>query len=201
MTVSPRLVLASGSETRARLLRQAGLAVSIVPPVLDEGIIKAGCQAGSVPAGQCAITLAEAKACQVARLDPEALVIGADQILVCDGIWYDKPADQVAARDQLSRLRGRRHELATAVTLARAGTPLWHCLDRACLTMRDFSDAALDAYLAGAGAAAFLSVGAYQLEGPGIQLFAAIAGDYFSILGLPLLPLLATLRDYGIVGR
>jgi septum formation protein len=126
-------------------------------------------------------------------------VIGADQVLDCDGVLFDKPADPGAARTQLLALRGRTHRLVSAVVLVRDGQRLWHHVGRADLKMRDFSTRFLDRYLESAGQAALSSVGAYQLEGIGAQLFAAIEGDYFTILGLPLLPLLDNLREHGVL--
>lgn len=143
------------------------------------------------------MALAEAKASTIAARHPGALVIGADQLLVCGEVWLDKPSDLATARRQLRELRGRQHELITAVVLWRDNAVLWRHVERPVLVMRDFSDTFLDAYLASAGAGALSAVGAYQLEAMGIQLFAQIEGDYFAILGLPLLPLLDCLRNLG----
>ena len=128
-----------------------------------------------------------------------AAVIGADQVLVCDGRWFDKPPDLASARAQLRSLRGRTHTLMTAVVCVRDGTELWRCLARPALTMRQFSDGFLDAYLSLEGKAILSSVGAYRFEGPGIQLFDRIEGDHAAILGLPLLPLLGALRQHGVL--
>ena len=193
------LVLASASPTRARLLEAAGLTPIIEPARLDEAAIKAALKAEGRAAGDCAGALAEAKAMRVAARRPGALVLGADQLLVCDGRWFDKPADRTAARGQLQTLRGRRHVLATAAVLVKDGARIWHALEEPALTMRAFSDAFLDDYLAAAGDAALGAVGGYQIEGRGIQLMAKIDGDYFAILGLPLLPLLAYLRQNGFI--
>lgn len=195
----PELVLASASTTRARLLAAAGLKPTIEPADIDEVPIKAACKADGNDAGACAVKLAEAKAQRVASRMPGALVLGADQILVCDGQWFDKPLDRAAARAQLVALRGKRHVLATAAVLVKNGAVIWHALEQPTLTMRRFSDEFLDAYLATAGDAVLMSVGAYQLEGVGIQLMAAVEGDHFAILGLPLLPLLDFLRDSGLL--
>jgi len=195
----PELVLASASPTRARLLEAAGLKPTIAPAQLDERALKAAFKAEGRDAGDCAVALAEAKAKRVAARMPGALVLGADQLLVCDGQWFDKPPDRAAARTQLLALRGKRHVLPTAAVLVKDGTAIWRALERPALTMRRFSDAFLDAYLAGAGDAALGSVGGYQLEGRGIQLMEAVEGDHFAILGLPLLPLLAFLRDSGVL--
>ncbi|MDE2166139.1 MAG: septum formation protein Maf [Alphaproteobacteria bacterium] len=191
------LVLASASPTRARLLKAAGLKPTIEPADIDETTVKATFQAGGRDPGACAMALAEAKAQRIASRMPGALVLGADQLLVCDGAWFDKPKDRAAARAQLAALRGKRHVLPTAAALVKNGATIWHTLAEPALTMRRFSDAFLDDYLAAAGDAALGSVGAYQIEGRGIQLMAEIEGDHFAILGLPLLPLLAFLRDSG----
>ena len=144
------------------------------------------------------MALAEAKACAVYDLAPrDGLIIGADQILECDGVLYDKPGDMEEARANLMTFRGKTHFLVGAGALIENGDMVWSHCGRVALTMRDFSDAFLDAYLAEAGPAILSSVGCYQLEGLGAHLFDAIDGDYFSILGLPLLPLLDGLRAHG----
>jgi nucleoside triphosphate pyrophosphatase len=195
----PELVLASASPTRARLLEAAGLKPTIEPADLDEAALKAGFKTAGRDAGDCALALAEAKAQRIASRMPGALVLGADQLLVCDGEWFDKPPDRAAARAQLVALRGKRHVLPTAAVLVRNGAAIWQVLEEPALTMRPFSDAFLDDYLAAAGDAALGSVGGYQLEGRGAQLMSAIEGDHFAILGLPLLPLLEVLRDNGVL--
>ena len=198
---APTLILASASAARAELLRRAGVSFTVAPAAIDEAEIKAAFHAERLGAAECANALAEAKALRVARRHPDALVIGADQMLVCDGAWFDKPADRAAARAQLVALRGKRHELISAVCVVRGGERLWHFVDRSALVMRDFSDAFLDTYLDAAGADVLGSVGAYRLEAIGVQLFARIEGGYFAILGLPLLPLLDFLRGHGIVAK
>jgi len=196
--VRPRqLVLASTSESRARLLAAAGIGVESVAPGVDEHPVKVKHAASRMRADQLAAALAELKATAVSRQHPEALVIGADQVLDCDGKWFDKPAGREAAKRQLKELRGRRHRLVTAVAVAAKGEVEWRHVENAVMTMRVFSDAFLDTYLDQAGEAAFGSVGAYQLEGLGALLFAKVEGDYFAILGLPLLPLLDHLRRAG----
>ncbi len=149
------------------------------------------------------MVLAEAKARRVAarRRAPgdDALVIGADQILVCDGAWFGKPADAAAARAQILALRGKTHELATALVCWRAGERVWGHVETPRLTMRAFSDAFLDAYLEAEGEAVLSSVGAYRLEGLGAHLFAAVRGEHAAVLGLPLLPLLGFLRGHGVL--
>lgn len=193
------LVLASASATRVRLLQAAGVAFTADPAALDEGVAKAALKERDATASEAAEALALLKAREVATRHPDALVLGADQMLECDGRWYDKPACGDDARRQLIALRGRRHTLASAVVAVRGGERLWECRDEAHLTMRPFSDAFLDDYLESAGAATFASVGAYQLEGLGAQLFARVEGDHFTILGLPLLPLLGFLRGRGML--
>ena len=149
------------------------------------------------PAGDAALALARAKA---AVPDcPGDIVIGCDQILVCGQTWYDKPADIIAARAQLQALRGQTHTLETAFVAVQDGHEIFHHLAAPRLTMRAFSDGFLDAYLAAEGDAILGSVGAYRLEGLGIQLFDTIAGDHSAILGLPLLPLLGFLRGIGMM--
>jgi septum formation protein len=191
------LILASASSVRARLLEAAGLEVRIEPAPIDERAIKQAFRAEGSAAHTCALALAEAKARSVAGSRDGSLVIGADQILVCHGAWFDKPSDLGEARAQLTALRGRTHELATAVCVVRAGTVLWHTVSRPQLTMREFSDEFLDGYITAEAVVLLGSVGAYRLEGRGAQLFERIEGDYFAVLGLPLLDLLAFLRDGG----
>ncbi len=190
------LVLASGSAIRLALLSGAGLSVTAAPAAIDEAAIKAAAQAEGGDVAETALLLAEMKARRVARTRPETLVIGADQILVRDREWFDKPEDLAAAAAQLRRLAGGWHELVSAVVCWRGGTVLWRHVARPRLRMRPLSEAVIAAYLAAEGARVLSSVGAYRLEGPGIQLFDAIEGDYFSVLGLPLLPLLGFLRQH-----
>ena len=192
--IGRRLVLASASTARAAILEHAGFEVTRVPAAVDEAEVKEAFRREGRPAADCAVALATAKAERISRRHRGAFVIGADQMLVCGDVWFDKPPDLDHARAQLIALRGHTHELVSAVVVFRDGEDLWHYLDRARLTMRPFSDAVLDEYLAAAGESVLGSVGAYQLEGLGVHLFSRIEGDYFSILGLPLLPLLDFLR-------
>jgi septum formation protein len=195
------LILASGSSSRRRVLEAAGLSFRIIPPDVDETGLKREMLEKTPRPGAAALAevLARAKAEAVSRRSPAAFVIGADQVLALDQELLDKPADLAAARAQLLRLRGRTHRLMTAVSLAREGHDVWQCTAIATLTMRAFSSDALERYLAAAGDRVTRSVGAYEIEGPAIQLFERIEGDYFTILGLPLLPLLAELRARGAI--
>ncbi len=197
--IHPPLVLASGSLTRLALLRDAGLRVIARPTAIDEAEVKRVARDEGAGPDQTALLLADLKARQIH--DPDAIVIGADQLLVCEGRWFDKPPDLVAARTQLLALRGRSHELHTAVVLHHAGRMIWQHIARPRLTMRVFSDAALDAYLALEAARILSSVGAYRLEGPGIQLFTDVQGEHSAILGLPMLELLDCLRQQGVLLR
>lgn len=195
----PRLVLASASASRKLLLEQAGFSFEVHAAHVDEAEVKRSARAGGANAEATAVLLAELKALRVARRDPEAVVIGCDQLLVCEDRWFDKPADIVEARAQLAALRGRSHVLATAVLCQRGEQRLWHHVARPRLTMRAFSDAFLDAYIAAEGNAVTTTVGGYRLEGLGVHLFDAVEGEFAAVLGLPLLPLLGFLRQHGIL--
>ena len=197
--MKPVVVLASASQSRGALLCNAGIEVIRDPAAIDEDSVKESFGNRDEPASQTAMALAELKAQRVSQRHKDALVIGADQMLQCGGIWFDKPADLDHARGHLIALRGKTHELLSAVCVVRDGEVLWRHLESAQLTMRPFSDAFIDEYLAAAGDAVCASVGAYQLEGRGAQLFSRIEGDYFTILGLPLLPLLGFLVNHGVV--
>ena len=188
------IVLASASPSRAALLRAAGVPFSVTPSRVDEDAVKRRMLAQSAGPDAVARSLAALKARSVSQ-GVAGLVIGADQTLDLDGALHDKPRDLAESRERLKVLRGRRHSLHAAIAVAREGEIVWSALDTARLTMRLFSDEFMDAYLARQGEAVTSSTGAYLLEGEGIQLFEAIEGDYFSILGLPLLGLLAFLRE------
>ena len=196
---TPRIILASASAARRAVLDGAGLRFEAVPAAVDEAAIKEGAQAEGIPPAEAALMLADAKAERVARRDPEALVIGCDQLLVCEGRWFDKPPDLAAARAQLLALRGRTHDLVTAAVCHRHGGRVWQEVAVPRLTMREFSEDFLDAYLAVEGERVTASVGAYRLEGPGAQLFARVQGEHAAILGVPLLGLLAFLRRHGVL--
>jgi septum formation protein len=191
------LILASGSAVRRRMLEAAGLTFVVETPRMDEEAAKASFRAEDMKPRDQANALAELKALSVSRGRP-AFVIGADQMLAIDGDVLDKPTDAEEARAHLQRLRGKTHELITAAVIAREGAIIWRHIDTPKLKMRAFSDAFLEDYMARAGEGTLRSIGAYQLEGLGAQLFERVEGDYFSVLGLPLLPLLAFLREHGI---
>ncbi|AVM75505.1 Maf family protein [Magnetospirillum gryphiswaldense] len=191
------IVLASGSTTRQTMLRAAGVGFRVLALPVDEDGIKQALRKETDRPARVAETLAEMKAVRVSARCPGEIVIGADQMLDCDGMWFDKPTDRAAAGDQLRLLRGKIHRLTSSVVALRDGQRLWHHTDEARLTMRAFSDTFLDDYLNKAGDGVLSSVGAYQLEGLGAQLFMAVEGDHFTILGLPLLPLLDFLRENG----
>ena len=193
----PQLILASASSSRRQLLANAGLAFEIEPAGIDEQEITRSLGSKASPQ-ELASTLAEMKAVKVSSRHPQAFVIGADSTLACNGRLFDKPPTPQAARKQLLALRGQTHELFSSVVVARAGQRLWHWSERARLTMRPFNEEFVDAYLSRAGSNVLASVGAYQLEGLGAHLFTRVDGDYFTILGLPLLPLLSFLAGHGI---
>ncbi len=191
------LILASGSPWRAKMLRDAGLSIVTDPADIDERAVEAPLRAADLPAEDVAAVLAEAKATEVAPRHPGALVLGCDQVLEFGGEIHSKPADMEAARRKLLAMRGKAHHLHSALAVVRDGETIWRHVATATLTMRDFSPEFVGRYLADAGDAVLSSVGAYQIEGRGIQLFEKIDGDFFTIVGLPLLPLLAFLRDQG----
>ena len=195
------LVLASGSQTRQRLLKAAGVAFQVITPRVDETAVREAVRAGTggVEPADVAEILACAKAEEVSARYPDAVVIGADQILSCDDEIFSKAETIDDARAALLKLRGRTHELHSAVAIAEDGETTWTMIDTAHLTMRAFSPACLGQYMAQAGADVLDSVGCYKLEEAGIQLFERIEGDYFTILGLPMLPLLKELRGRKLV--
>ena len=195
------LFLASTSKTRRELLTAAGIEYQSVAPQVDEDVIRQTLTADEtdVEPGDIAEVLARAKAEDVSTRFPGTLVIGADQVLACQDEIFSKADTIDEARDALLKLRGRTHQLHSAVALAQDGETVWAMVDTAHLTMRDFSMKALGSYMARAGDEVLDSVGCYKLEGPAIQLFERIEGDYFTILGLPMLPLIAELRSRGQV--
>jgi septum formation protein len=196
----PPLILASGSKSRARVLEAAGLAFIVEPPGLDEAVMRQAVGGkGSLSAHDVAEVLARAKAEAVSDLAPKAYVIGGDQVLALGNTIFSKPDSMEAARRQLLDLSGKTHTLHTAVAVATNGETIWAETTIASLTMRKLSPEFIGRYLAAAGDEVLSSVGAYQLEALGVQLFEKIDGDYFSILGLPLIPLLDTLRREGVI--
>ncbi|RIA55180.1 Maf family protein [Dichotomicrobium thermohalophilum] len=197
----PALILASASPARVAVLRSAGVAFTQQPSNLDESSVREALRQEDefTQAGDIAELLALTKATQISTAEPDALVLGADQVLAIEDRALEKPLDFDAAREQLLELRGKTHVLHSAVCLCRGGQHLWTHVDTATMKMRDFSAEFVGRYLSLAGAAVLTSVGAYQLEGPGAQLFERVDGDYFTVLGLPLLPLLAKLREMEIL--
>lgn len=193
------LVLASRSAARRDILVAAGVPVEVRPADLDERSLEAG--AGSAAPGGVAAFLAREKALVVARANPGRLVLGADQTLALGARRFAKPADRAAAREQLRALSGQAHELHSAVVFVQDATMLFEHVGVARLTMRSLSDRLLDLYLDAAGDTATASVGAYQIEGLGVQLFERLDGDYFTILGLPLLQALDFLRRRGCLAQ
>ena len=193
------LVLASASETRARILRDAGISFVRDPATVDEAAVKAARRARGSPPERAAVALAEAKALEVAVRHPGSLVVGADQLLVCGAKWFDKPETRAGARATLEALRGRTHRLISGMAVVRDGAVRWRHVEVATLTMRRYSDQFIDWYLREADEASLQVVGACRLEGLGAQALRRVDGDYFAILGLPLLPLLAFLRREGMV--
>lgn len=195
----PQIILASASVIRRKMLADAGVTVDALPARVDEEGIRAGLLAEGAKPRDIADTLAEMKARKLADRNMEAVVIGSDQVLVFDGKVWGKAEDQGAARAQLALLRGRSHMLISAVVVYHGGEPVWRHVAEVRLTMRDFSDAYLDDYMARNWEEVRHSVGAYQLEHEGSRLFDRIDGDYFTVLGMPLLPLLNYLSQRGFI--
>lgn len=191
--MSLAVTLASTSKSRRALLAASGVEADSAAPNVDEEAFRNAMRANKLPVREQAMQLAELKAMRVSSKRP-GLVIGGDQMLALGDEAFDKPADLDAARNHLRQLSGKSHTLETAIVVCEDGAPVWRHLARPKLTMRPLTEAFIDSYVSACGEALLSTVGAYQLEGPGAQLFTRIEGDYFSILGLPLLPLLDYLR-------
>jgi septum formation protein len=199
IVMTPPLILASQSPFRRMLMENAGLAFSAEAAAIDERAVEAALSERNLAPPEVAEALAVEKARDVAGRNPGALVIGSDQTLSLEGRVFHKPADMAEAKSHLLSMSGRTHELNCGVALVRDGETLWNHVSIARLTMRPLSEDFVDRHLARVGMRVLASVGAYQLEGEGVQLFERIDGDYFTILGLPLLPLLAKLRNLGAI--
>lgn len=197
--MKPKVILASGSKIRASLLINAGISIETEIAKVDEASIKSAMFSEGAPARDIADVLAETKARRIATKNPDAIVIGADQVLVCQNILYDKPQDLDEAQKQLSKLRGKTHELLSAAVIYENAKPVWRHIGRAQLMMRPFSDEFLEEYIKTNGNSLLETVGAYKLEETGSQLFTRVQGDYFSVLGLPLLEVLGFMRTRGII--
>lgn len=194
-----KLVLASGSPTRASLLEQTGLSFEIDPPDIDEPSIRKVFEADEIDPADIAEILAETKAIEVSKQRPDHIVIGADQVLALGDEIFVKPKTKDECHAALFKLRGKTHRLISAIVVVKNGVVLWRHSDTAELTMRDFSPEFLGEYLAHSGDAIYQSPGSYQIESFGIHLFKEIKGDYFTILGFPLLPLLEFLRSQHLI--
>lgn len=195
------IVLASGSRTRAKLLEGAGVSFAVKTAGVDEESVRDSLRAEGASAADVAVALGEMKAISVSRNTPGALVIGGDQMLECNGVWFEKPRDRAHAEAHLKTLSGRKHILHSSVVVVLDSTRIWHVLDSVEVEVRPLSDAFIQHYLDQVGDQVFDSVGAYQLEGLGAQLFNRVKGDFFTVLGLPLLPLLEFLRVRGVLER
>lgn len=196
----PSVILASASPIRAELLRRNHVALEVRPARIDEDAVKSALLADAAPARDIVDQLAELKAYKIAQRHPEALVIGADQILVHQGRILSKARDQEEARAQMQALQGDSHQLLSAAVIFENARPVWRHIGRADLTMRSMTPAEIDAYQSSHGDGVLATVGGYRIEEDGASLFTSITGDYFSILGLPLLELLQILRTRGVFG-
>lgn len=196
--ISTRIILASASPFRREMLARAGIEADAIPSSIDERAVEEAI-GGDVTPDDMALVLAEAKAVDVSEANPDAWVIGSDQTLSLDDEVLHKSADMDEARRKLLRLSGKTHHLNSAVVLARGGEAIWRHVSTARMTMRQLSPQFIGRYLSAVGEPVLRSVGAYQIEGPGIQLFEHVEGDHTTIIGMPLLPLLAELRRVGAI--
>ena len=196
----PNIILASGSKIRKDILRNAGINFDVIVKPVDESAIKEAMLADNAPLENIADALAESKSVRVSQQN-SGLVIGADQIMVMDDKLYDKPSSLTEAKERLLLMRGNTHFLIGAVVISENGIPVWRYLSKTKLTMRFFSEKFIDEYIGQEGESLLKSVGAYKFEGRGSQLFSDVKGDFFSILGLPLLPVLDFLRTRGAISK
>ena len=192
------LILASKSAARRALLDQAGIAYDCEPAAIDEAAIRDAAQSEGASPDDIAVLLAEMKGERIAAKHSDAMIISSDQLLVCDGVLYGKPKTFEQAHQQIATLSGKRHQLITAVMLFDNGRRIWHHIARPEITFHQLDDNAISDYLRHFGEDAFHSPGSYFLEGPGIHLFADIFGDYYAILGLPMMALLPQLKLHGL---
>ena len=197
--MTERLVLASGSRFRKAMLEAAGVDIDVVPAAIDERAVEETLAGTGATPEDVALVLAEAKALDVSERQPGRLVLGCDQTLSLGEEIFHKPQDMEAARRHLLKLSGKTHQLNSAAVLARNGETIWRHVGVARLTMRQLDPGFVGRHLARVGPVALNSVGAYQIEGEGIQLFEKVEGDHFTIVGLPLMPLLKELRDLGVI--
>ena len=193
------IILASASKTRAALLENAGIKVTCIAANVDEDEVKESLKLEGASAVMVAETLAELKAQSISRKHPGKMIIGADQTLDCEGRWFDKPVSMDEVRENLRFFRGKTHRLNAGICVVKDGQRLWHLNDPAEMKVRQFSEEWLEWYIKTAGPEICESVGGYRLEGPGAQLFDAVRGDYFTVLGLPLLPLMQFLRGHKVI--
>ncbi|MBX3584079.1 MAG: Maf-like protein [Rhizobiaceae bacterium] len=197
--MAERMVLASGSRFRKAMLEAAGIDIDVIPAEIDERAVEKTLEGTGASPDEVAQILAEAKALDVSEKNPGRLVLGCDQTLSLAGELFHKPTDMESARHHLLALSGKTHQLNSAAVLARSGETIWRHVGVASLTMRKLDPAFIGRHLARVGPVALNSVGAYQIEGEGVQLFEKIEGDHFTIVGLPLLPLLRELRAIGAI--
>lgn len=197
--MKPALILASSSSSRQALMKNAGLEFTAQAADLDERAIEEPLKAAGSTPDETALELAKAKALAVSALHPAAIVIGCDQTMSLGSRIYHKPKDMAEAHQHLLSLSGQTHRLNSAAVMVQGGAVLWETVTHADMTVRELSETFIAGHLQKVGNRALTSVGAYQLEGEGIQLFTSIEGDYFTVLGLPLLPLLEALRKFGVI--